>query len=144
MDSNMYASLLGCYWFHVICFFMLHDVVKLEVWISFQPAFDCMWSSLCREARCCKLNGYHLGWSMTSFQLLLKCVWNVLHTYVALLKLRIAPRVPLLRSGLCWISDSCLLVAERCVLCHMELWQLCSPGSMVWAWKVVSRFLTSK
>jgi len=33
MDSNRYASLLGCYWFHVIYFFMLlHEVVvKLEV-----------------------------------------------------------------------------------------------------------------
>jgi len=83
VERNMYASLLGCYWFHVI---MLHDVVvmKLEVWISFQPAFDCMWSSLCREARCSKLKVYHLGCSMTSFHLLLKNVCGMFFTRLLL------------------------------------------------------------
>jgi len=38
MESNIHASLLGCYWFHVIMF--LHDVTVLDlhVWTLFQLA----------------------------------------------------------------------------------------------------------
>ena len=43
---------------------------------------------------------------------------------VALLSWRIAPQVPLPRSGLNWILDCWLLIAGMYVVCHMVWWQL--------------------
>jgi hypothetical protein len=66
--------------------------------------------------------GFHRGWKSNhkSSILLVGCVCeNVLHMLVALLSWKIAPRVPLPRSGLNWIPDSCFLTVEMCFVCHV-------------------------
>jgi len=115
-------------WFHVAkVFIFLHEFVifNLEVWIPFQPAFNCMNSSLCSEVGSPKLSEFHLYWKPNneSFIWLLSCVEKMLSTCL-LLSWWIAPWAPLPRSSLNHAWDFCLLAAGIYVECQLEWWQL--------------------